>query len=332
MIEVSGLTGAGPIWYNFMERAHEGLPVKDFRRPQTIIEMEVCADSGTIPSEVCPERRREIFFRDQPPLGPEHDVHQLIEIDRNTGLRANEFCRGNVEERYFRVYPLDGHAWAAAHGIEQPPEEYCPSTNIIAKISNPQDGSTVRGEVALEGSAVAANYAYYQVELGVGTGPQAFETIQAPMNRLVEQGILGIFDSTALDNGPYTLRLRVFDQSGGVLEDRVRVLVDNPPATATTTPTPSPTPTQTTIPTATPTATEPAATSTPSATATPTSTTALATETPTVTPSPSSQPSTPTAAPSVSPTVSPGSSPTTEASPGFQQAPPEPGPSPQNTE
>ncbi|MCB0212262.1 MAG: penicillin-binding protein 1C, partial [Anaerolineae bacterium] len=61
MINVSGLTGAGPIWHNFMERAHEGRPVQNFVRPANIVEIEVCADSGTLPSEACPERRTEVF-------------------------------------------------------------------------------------------------------------------------------------------------------------------------------------------------------------------------------------------------------------------------------
>ena len=327
MVDVSGLTGAGPIWQNFMERAHEGLPVRDFTRPETIIELEVCADSGTVPSEVCPQRRKEIFWRDQPPLGPEHDIHQLIEIDRNSGLRANEFCRGNVEERYYQVYPPDGQDWALERGIEQPPQDFCPSTNIVAKISSPLDGSSVRGNVTLEGSASAANYSHYQVELGVGTGPQAFMIVQEPVNQIVTQGILGSFDSTQLDNGPYTLRLRVFDQTGGVIENRVRVLVDNLP---TATPTVTKTPTETPLPTITPedtatlTPTLPPETSTPTATPviTSTATLALPTATPVAGPSPTTPPVAGTATPTLPaqpPTATP--TPTQVQDPGVQEKP-----------
>lgn len=291
MLNVSGLAGAGPIWHNFMERAHAGLPVHDFVRPPDIIQLEVCADSGTIPSEVCPARRQEIFFKNQPPLGPEHDIHQMIEIDRNSGLRANEFCRANVEKRYYRVYPPDGREWALAQGFEQPPEQYCPSTNIVANITNPVDGVTVRGTITMEGAATAANFSHYQVEVGVGTGPQAFAVIHGPVREIVEQGVLGVFDTAQVENGPFTLRLVVFDQSGGATEARVRVLVDNPVAT----PTPSPTITPTQLATV---------TETPTLIPTPTLTPELPTDTPTL-PPPTATPTLPAELPTDTPTATP---------------------------
>ncbi len=316
MDHVSGLIGAGPIWHNFMERAHEGLPIRDFIRPPTIVELEVCADSGTLPSPVCPERRKEIFFKDQPPPDPEHDIHQLIEIDLNTGLRANEFCRANIEERYYRVYPPDGREWAISQGIEQPPQQYCPSTRIVATITQPQDGSTGRGTLTLEGSAVAANFSHYQVELGVGTTPEAFVMIHGPIRQLVEQGVLGVFDTTQVENGPYTLRLVVFDQSGGSIESRTRVLVDNPIATPTSTSTPTatqppatPTDTPTLVPTNTDTPQPPTNTPTPLPEL-PTHTPQPPTETPTVPPqlptdTPMPLPTTPPALPTDTPVASP---------------------------
>ncbi len=291
MVNVSGVAGAGPIWHNFMERAHEGLPVHHFTRPPTIIELEICADSGTLPSPACPQRKKEVFFKDQPPLGPEHDIHQLIAIDRNSGKRANEFCRMNVEEKYFRVYPgEDGRAWALSQGIEQPPQEYCASSNIVAMITNPPDGASVRGVISLEGSAAAANFKQYQVELGKGTQPDSFMVVLGPLNQLVEQGVLGVLDTTQVENGPYTLRLVVSDQAGGAVETRTRVLVDNA-ATATSAPTDTPLPvTDTPIPTGTlapptetPTVPPPTATPVPQApTDTPVPPSPTPTETPTI--------------------------------------------------
>ncbi len=292
---IGGSNGAGPIWNQFMERAHEGVAIEDFTRPSSIVELEVCADSGTIPSEVCPQRRTEVFYQPQPPLGPEHDIHQLIEIDRNTGKRANEFCRGNVEQRYYRVYPPDGWEWAEEQGYEQPPANFCPSANLIADITQPLDGSTARGIISLEGSVGAANFSHYQIELGEGTNPEEFVVISGPVNSMVERGVLGRFDSNEIENGPYTLRVRVFDQTGGEVETRIRLLVDNVP---------TPAPTETPTPTMTPTQAVDTATPTPELTATPTATPELPTETPTIpadtpTPEPTIAPDTPTPEPTL---------------------------------
>ncbi|MCB0196378.1 MAG: penicillin-binding protein 1C [Anaerolineae bacterium] len=229
MDEVDGLTGAGHIWHNFMEAAHQTLPVRDFPRPDSIVEFEVCADSGTFPGELCPATRTEIFYNQQPPLGPEHDFHQYIEIDLNTNLRVNQFCRGNVELRPYRIFPPEARAWAAARGIEQPPAQYCPSRDLSASISRPIDNVSVRGTIDIEGAIVAPKISYYELELGQGTKPQSFITIQGPNHQLVRRGLLGTFDTTQVANGPYTLRLVVSDQIGGFTDARIRILIDNPP-------------------------------------------------------------------------------------------------------
>ena len=224
----------------------------------------------------------------------------MIEIDLNTGLRANQFCSTRIEARYYRVYPLDGLEWAMSQGIEQPPAEYCPSTHIVAGITSPMDGSTVRGTIALEGAATAANFSHYQVELGVGTGPQAFAVIRGPVRQLVEQGVLGVFDTTEVENGPYTLRMVVYDQSGGAIEARTRVLVDNPVSTATPSPSPTATATQPAItPTGTPTPTD---TPTPTLTPIPVE---LPTNTPTVTLTPTLPAELPTNTPPATATTPP---------------------------
>ncbi|MCB0222602.1 MAG: penicillin-binding protein 1C [Anaerolineae bacterium] len=225
---VDGLTGAGHIWHDFMEAAHQNLPVRDFPRPASIMEMEVCADSGTLPSELCPQTRLEIFYNQQPPLGPDHDFHQYVEIDLNTNLRVNKYCRGNVELRPYRIFPPEARAWAIAHNIEQPPTQSCPSRDLAASITRPIDNVSVRGTVDIEGAIVAPKISYYELELGQGTNPQSFITIQGPNYQLVRRGLLGTFDTTQIANGPYTLRLVVSDQIGGFTDDRIRILVDNP--------------------------------------------------------------------------------------------------------
>jgi 1A family penicillin-binding protein len=326
---VSGVSGAGPIWHNVMERALEGVPVRDFIRPPTIVEMEICADSGTIPSQVCPRRATEIFAQDQPPLGPERDMHQMLRIDTRANCIAHEFTPPNVViERYFQVYPPDGREWAIEHGIEQPPDP-CPEPAGAAQalITWPADGQTVEGVITIEGVALAANFSHYVVEYGVSWGPQAFGPVAGPINQLVEGGPLAEWDTREQPNGPYTLRVVVFDQAGGAYEGRVTILIDNPPPTPTDTPTPRPatdTPTPA-PPTDTPTLVPPTDTLTPepatdtptleppTSTATGTPTPNPLTNTPTGTPTPNPPTDTPTPAPS--PSGSPALTPIPGASP-----------------
>ena len=60
MQDVTGLTGAAPVWSNFMQFAVPQLTGGNptpFPRPQGITEKVICAVSGTEPSEFCPQQR-----------------------------------------------------------------------------------------------------------------------------------------------------------------------------------------------------------------------------------------------------------------------------------
>ncbi|MGB9879417.1 MAG: transglycosylase domain-containing protein, partial [Anaerolineae bacterium] len=54
MVNVSGISGAAPIWHNFMEEAHKGKPVQDFVRPPGMVQVEICSESGMLPNPYCP--------------------------------------------------------------------------------------------------------------------------------------------------------------------------------------------------------------------------------------------------------------------------------------
>ncbi|MDM8521639.1 transglycosylase domain-containing protein [Anaerolineales bacterium HSG6] len=57
----TGLSGAGPIWHEFMERAHEDKELHEFIRPDGIEEREICANPSAGPDDDCPQRRTEVF-------------------------------------------------------------------------------------------------------------------------------------------------------------------------------------------------------------------------------------------------------------------------------
>jgi len=307
MVNLPGARGAGPIWHDFMEQALAGTPPADFPRPPGIIELEICADSGTLPSQVCPERRNELFSIDQPPLGPEHDLHQLIRIDRLTGKQATEFCPDNaVIEKYYKVFPEAYREWAEAQGYPQPPPETCPLHTYASQVAffQPLPDEAVQGLVPLIGRVQMPDFAHYNVEWGVGDNPIGWGWISGPHEAEVEDGQLTVWDSQTAGNGRVTLRVVAYDHQGNSVESRVQVMVNNPTAT------PSPTPTATSTPTVTPTPS-----STPTSTPSPT-----LTHTPTLTPSPtatdtpaSTMTPTPTATPSFTATIVSTPSPTPTA-------------------
>ncbi len=105
MRNVSGITGAAPIWHDVMERALADTPARDFPVPPGIVQEEICTDSGLLATPLCPRQRRrvEIFVAGHAPtekdtvwqrvqcspgrsspifVVPLHDVGDLIPYDR----------------------------------------------------------------------------------------------------------------------------------------------------------------------------------------------------------------------------------------------------------
>jgi penicillin-binding protein 1C len=66
MHNVSGVTGAGPIFHDIMLLLNRG-PARDFPVPETVVRVRVCPDSGALPSARCPSSIEEIFIRGTEP-------------------------------------------------------------------------------------------------------------------------------------------------------------------------------------------------------------------------------------------------------------------------
>jgi membrane peptidoglycan carboxypeptidase len=314
MVNLPGSAGAGPIWHAFMAAAHEGKPVREFTQPNTVEEIEICADSGARPTEHCPRRRMEVFARHQPPPDAEQDWYQKVRIDAATGLLATDSCPNHVVEQVMVVIKDErGREWAQAHpdffgGLPLAPIQTCSEApnQALVIIQQPRSGSSVQGKVRIIGSVQLPEFDRYEVQYGVGEDPQGWGWISGPHLAQVRDGQLAEWDVTGLPPGTYTLRISAFNKGQHRFEARVIVNVAAPTATPTPTPTATATateePTETETPTATATATEviePTATSTappdtPTATPnTPTATaTASATATPTASPTATIEPTT----------------------------------------
>jgi 1A family penicillin-binding protein len=259
MLNISGITGAAPIWNEFMRTALADQPAIDFTPPPGVRQWEVCADTGTQPSVACPEKRTLWFAEDRPPLPPEKDLHQRIKLDKLTGKLATEFTPPDaIEEKDFIVYPEQYRQWAEEHGIPQPPTEqsdvYTGEANVI--IREPVDGEIVSGVITVVGSADAPAFASYELQYGVSHDPGAFSPpVSGPYGSPIVENVLGQWDTSGLEDGPHTLRLVVRDRAGAERETRVRVFVTHeaPPTPVEATPTWTPeVPTPLPLPTDTP--------------------------------------------------------------------------------
>ncbi len=321
----SGVTGAAPIWHDFMDTVLKNSPNKPFTVPADIVVKPICADTGFVANELCSRKRNEVFWTANVP--PTDMVHKSYVADKFTGQPYNERCPANLREERtvvsynddeFRKYaqsawqwrpgfgPADFYKgnelrdWALAAGIPQPP---APS-NI--QLTAPNVNDNVQGTVSLIGSADDAQVAAYVTEFGVGDNPQAWGNINTGHNK-VTNSVLAQWDTTKVANGLYSLRVVARAADNRAIAEactRVNVANENTPTATPVTLTPTPTneprepsPTATTAPTATapPTATNtpiiplptilPKNTPTPTSTCTPAPVGNLLTPTPTLIPS-----------------------------------------------
>jgi len=123
MVGVSGVSGAGPIWHDFMEAMFGGKPVLEFERPADLVEEVICSVSGLLPNPDCPHTRVELFVAGTEPT-EQCAMHQRIAIDRVTGgLATVDTPPDRVWERVYLVLPAEAWEWARENDIPQPPAD-----------------------------------------------------------------------------------------------------------------------------------------------------------------------------------------------------------------
>jgi membrane carboxypeptidase/penicillin-binding protein len=66
-VNLVGGVGAGPIWANFIREASANLAPRDFIKPDDIILLNVCLDSGQVAVESCPRSKRMAFIEGSEP-------------------------------------------------------------------------------------------------------------------------------------------------------------------------------------------------------------------------------------------------------------------------
>ena len=117
MHNVTGLTGAAPIWHEVMRGLLQGIPDHAFTRPDGLTQVEVCDLSGLLPSSGCPHTRTEWFIAGTEPTQTD-SIYQQIWVDMLTNSLANESTP--IQRRkllYVLDLPVEAQTWAREQGL-----------------------------------------------------------------------------------------------------------------------------------------------------------------------------------------------------------------------
>jgi penicillin-binding protein 1C len=176
MTNVSGITGAGPLFHALMEVAMRGRPhdpltltgasaagarqAADHGATASGIErVEVCALSGDLAGTDCPHRIAEWRLRENVAGAPACSMHERVTIDRRDGLRAGPECPSTaVSEVVFERFPPEFAVWAHAVGRPVAPRDWspdCPGPSAWAA----QPGGPTAGEPRIEYPLPGARFA-----------------------------------------------------------------------------------------------------------------------------------------------------------------------------
>ncbi len=142
---ISGITGAGPIWRDFMQQAHLGRPRRDFERPDGLTRVEVCEAGGLLAGPDCRRPRREWFIEGTEPR-IQDPSYQALDVDARTGLAWTEGCAGSSLRRVFRILPPEARDWGRSAGIQAPPERDCLGRPVRVGLGLPAEGSRVAAD------------------------------------------------------------------------------------------------------------------------------------------------------------------------------------------
>ncbi|HEY5729862.1 MAG TPA: transglycosylase domain-containing protein [Anaerolineales bacterium] len=297
MVNTTGLSGAAPIWSQFMQFAVPYVSnnnPKPFSIPPGIIDVIICNTSGTEPSQWCRGgQRNEFFASDQPPLPRSQDLITRTTIDTWTGLIAGDACEDfakeeqvmNVPDQWARKWfkTGDGHAWLESHDLPRnpffKPERECSSTDSrpILQFSNLNDVDTIT-ESPLDVRAIInvanGDFTGWRLEYGNGNDPSEWAVLAEGRTRFENPDTIYSWNLEYVQGNNITLRIYLMNGEDFYAEKRVSLTLNlptptpEPTLTPSLTPTPSPTnlPTNTPVP-ATPTNTLPPPTITPTPTA-----------------------------------------------------------------
>jgi 1A family penicillin-binding protein len=226
MVDVTGVSGAAPIWNAFMREVLQGQPELRFAEPAGMARMEVCALSGLLPTPACPTRRLELFIDGTQPITPDN-LYQTVLMDRQSGLPADETTPPErTVPHTFIILPQEARDWGLRNGILPPPTGTRlnvpdavtglrllePDPHTVFRLSPllPLDGQQIRLTVGAPPDTVTVRYTMDGVLLGEANEPpwELWWVLTPGTHELVAEAVLA--DGTVTTSAPLPFRVNSF--------------------------------------------------------------------------------------------------------------------------
>ncbi|OGG23663.1 hypothetical protein A3A79_00445 [Candidatus Gottesmanbacteria bacterium RIFCSPLOWO2_01_FULL_43_11b] len=240
----SGVTGAAPIWNRIMREVIKDIPDEQFRRPDSIVEIDVDAYGGGLPFEGS-ATRKELFIRGTEPTGPAY-IYQQLKISRkdsNKLASSVDIAKGEYDAKSFVVFKEDDpvstdgknrwqeaiDAWVASQSDSKfhPPTEVASGAeDIVVSIKEPGDTSQVNDNNVKVVAEAGSNSDITKIELYLDG------------SLVKDRSSNKITETISMSNGNHTIKAKAYDNSGRSAETQVRIGVNQPYSTPTPTPTP----------------------------------------------------------------------------------------------
>jgi penicillin-binding protein 1C len=147
MKDITGLTGAAPIWHATMRGLLSGKAEHAFKQPEGLTQVEICALSGLLPTDACPYRRYDWFITGHEPTQPD-TLYRTVQIDLASGALAGpETPAAQTQELTVLDLPPQANNWAHTRGYR-----------LLADLPNPPSAS---GQAVLVMLSPAPNSIYH---------------------------------------------------------------------------------------------------------------------------------------------------------------------------
>lgn len=201
MRDVSGVSGAAPIWREVMERALAGRPAQSFTRPDGLTFVTVCPPTGLLPGPDCPHPAGEWFVAGSEPAATEQ-YYRALQLCPATGLLYSNACSAPPVRRVFPFPSPELVPWMRAAGIELPPLPPYADVPVPPGASLPSDKSPADAARAVILSPDGGSTYHISSELPRAQQALIFEVAAVPGVASVRLSVDGTVVAT-LQEPPY---------------------------------------------------------------------------------------------------------------------------------